>query len=92
MRLRLSLTLILILIVSIGAFAKAAEAKAEQKKGSKPILAEEKFVATQHSVRIGGQEVRYTATPGQIVLRRPNGEPRGNQFFVAYTRDGITDM
>jgi carboxypeptidase C (cathepsin A) len=92
MRLRLSLTIIFILIASTGAFAQTAEVKSEQKKGNKPILAEEKFVATKHSVRIDGQEVRYTATPGQLVLRRPNGEPRGNQFFVAYTRDGITDM
>ncbi len=92
MRIRMVLTFILIILINIGAFAQSIAKKEEQKKSNKPILAEEKFVKTQHSVRVGGKEVRYTATPGQIVLRRPNGEPRANMFFVAYTRDGVTDM
>jgi carboxypeptidase C (cathepsin A) len=86
------LIFVLMALVAGGAFAQDAPEKKDKKKNDRPILAEEKFVKTQHSVRIHGQEVRYTATPGQLVLRRPNGEPRGNQFFVAYTRDGITDM
>ncbi len=92
MRLRTLLTFVLVAFVTTAAFAQPAAVKEEKTKSDKPILAEEKTVETQHSVRIGGQEVRYTATPGQLVLRRPNGEPRGNMFFVAYTRDGITDM
>jgi len=92
MRLRTLLTFVLVAFVTTVAFAQPAAVKEEKTKSDKPILAEEKTVETQHSVRIGGQEVRYTATPGQLVLRRPNGEPRGNMFFVAYTRDGITDM
>jgi carboxypeptidase C (cathepsin A) len=92
MRTRIFLILVLMALVAMGAFAQATAEKEQKKEGNKPILAEEKFVGTQHSVRIGGQEVRYTAIPGQLVLRRPNGEPRGNMFFVAYTRDGVTDM
>jgi len=92
MRRRLCLTFVLIALFAVATFAQPTPAKEEKIKSGKPILAEEKFVATQHSVRIDGQEVRYTATPGQLVLRRPNGEPRGNMFFVAYTRDGVTDM
>jgi len=86
------LIFVLIALVFNVALAQKAAVTEEKKKNDKPILAEEKFVATQHSVRIDGQEVRYTATPGQLVLRRPNGESRGNMFFVAYTRDGVTDM
>ena len=89
---RIFLTFFLITFITIGIFAQQTPKKEEQKKNTNPILAEEKFVETQHSVRISGKEVRYTATPGQIVLRRPNGEPRGNMFFVAYTRDGVSDM
>ena len=92
MRIRTLLTLVLVTLVATAAFAQPTAEKEEKKKSDKPILAEEKIVETQHSVRIGGQEIRYTATPGQLVLRRPNGEPRGNMFFVAYTRDDITDM
>ena len=92
MRIRMFLIFILIMLVANVAFAQQTAVTEEKKKNDQPILAEEKFVATQHNIRIGGQEVRYTATPGQLVLRRPNGEPRGNMFFVAYTRDGVTDM
>lgn len=92
MRIRKYLIFILIIFIANLVFAQQTMVKEEKKKSDKPILAEEKFIETQHSVRIGGQEVRYTATPGQLVLRRPNGEPRGNMFFVAYTRNGITDM
>ncbi len=92
MRTRIYLTFILIAFTANLALAQQTAVKEEKRQNDKPIHAEEKFVETQHSVRIGGQEVRYTATPGQLVLRRPNGEPRGNMFFVAYTRDGVTDM
>ncbi|MCJ7580943.1 MAG: hypothetical protein MUP98_10470, partial [Candidatus Aminicenantes bacterium] len=92
MRTRKYLTFILIGFIANLVFPQQAMIKEEKKTNDKPIFAEEKFVETQHSVRIGGQEVRYTATPGQLVLRRTNGEPRGNMFFVAYTLDGVTDM
>lgn len=54
--------------------------------------AEDNFVRTQHRATIGGKEVRYTATAGTLVLREENGRPRANIFFVAYTRDGVTDL
>lgn len=92
MRKRIYLTFFVILFAAIGAFAQTEVVKEEQKKNTRPILAEEKFVESNHTVRIGGKEVRYTATPGQLVLRRPNGEPRGNMFFVAYTRDNSPDL
>lgn len=92
MRIRTYFAFVLIALIANMAFAQQPSIKEEKNKSNKPILAEEKFVETQHSVRIGGQEVLYTVAPGQLVLRRPNGEPRGNMFFVAYTRDGVTDM
>ena len=57
----------------------------------KPILAEERLSTTEHRARIGGVDVPYTATAGQLVLRRPDGKARANMFFVAYTRDDVTD-
>ncbi|HKI05037.1 MAG TPA: peptidase S10 [Thermoanaerobaculia bacterium] len=53
--------------------------------------AEDKLVTTQHRAVIGGKEVRYTATAGTLVLRDEDGKPRASMFFVAYTRDGVTD-
>ena len=91
MRLRWFLILILVVLVSAVVFAQETTGP-KKSENNQPILATEKFVSTQHSVRIDEKEVRYTATPGQLVLRRPNGEPRGNMFFVAYTREGVTDV
>lgn len=62
------------------------------------------IVETQHAVAIDGEEIRYTATCGTIVLKEESektgekageaeGErPRASMFFVAYTRDGVKDQ
>ena len=54
---------------------------------------------TQHTVTLGGQELRYTVTAGTIVLREESekkgdeagvyeGEkPKATLFFIAYTKD-----
>lgn len=47
---------------------------------------------TSHSVRIGGTDVSYDATSGRLVLRDKEGKPKAHMFFVAYTRDGQTDL
>jgi carboxypeptidase C (cathepsin A) len=57
-----------------------------------PAYAVEKLSTTHHTVRIGGVEVRYTATAGNLLLREEEGKPRASVFFVAYTRDGVTDL
>jgi carboxypeptidase C (cathepsin A) len=56
---------------------------------------QDKLVISRHSVRIGGQEVGYTATCGSIVLKEESekegiaeGEkPKASVFFIAYTCD-----
>src|SRR4030095_10452347 len=53
--------------------------------------AEDQLVTTQHKALTGGEEVRYTATAGTLVLREESGKPRANIFFIAYTRDGVQD-
>ena len=54
------------------------------------------LVVTQHKVRIGGKEIKYTVTAGTIVLKEEpadrekewEGEkPRAQIFFIAYTKD-----
>jgi carboxypeptidase C (cathepsin A) len=65
---------------------------ASTKPAAEPAAAEDTFSTTTHSARIGGAEVRYQATAGTIVLRHASGKPRANVFFVAYTRDGQTDL
>ena len=54
--------------------------------------AEDQLSSSSHSVRIGGADVSYTATAGRLVLRKEDNEPKAHMFFVAYTRDGQTDL
>jgi carboxypeptidase C (cathepsin A) len=57
-----------------------------------PPMPEEKLVTTRHSARIGGAEVRYTATTGTLLLKEEDGTPKASIFFVAYSRDGVQDL
>jgi carboxypeptidase C (cathepsin A) len=53
---------------------------------------EEKLSVTHHSAKIGGAEVRYTATAGTLLLKEEDGTPKASIFYVAYTRDGVSDL
>src|SRR5712664_502376 len=67
---------------------KAAEKPKEEKK---PPTPEEKIVQTKHSLKIGGQEIKYTATAGTILLKLDDGTPKASVFYVAYTKDDVSD-
>ena len=75
----------------------------EQKKGSEetkdegkhPDIPEDKLSVTHHSVTINGEEIRYTATAGTLVLKeeidKEGEKPKASVFFIAYTRDDVED-
>src|SRR5260370_22175365 len=67
---------------------KSAEKPKEEKK---PPAPEEKIVQTKHSLKIGGQEIKYTATAGTILLKLEDGTPKASIFSVAYTNDDVSD-
>src|SRR6266567_3504924 len=67
---------------------KAGEKPKEDKK---PPAPEEKIIQTKHSVKIGGQEIKYTATAGTILLKLEDGTPKASIFYVAYTKDDVSD-
>ena len=46
---------------------------------------------TKHTIDVGGQRIAYTATAGTIVLRDDKQKPEASVFYVAYTRDDVTD-
>lgn len=52
---------------------------------------EEKHSVTRGSVRIGGQQINYTATAATYVIKADDGAPKATFFFVAYTRDDVPD-
>jgi len=75
------------------------DAKTEDKKsadtgkeGEKPAKTEEKHVETKHSVVINGQRIDYTAVAGTILLRDADEKPTASIFYIAYTRDGVTNL
>ena len=64
-----------------------SEAPADGKKAPP----QEKSSVTHHSARIAGQLINYTATAATYVIKNDDGTPKASMFYVAYTRDGITD-
>ena len=69
--------------------APAAPGAAATRTGPPP---EEKTSVTHHSIRIDGQEVKYTATAATYVLKSDDGAPKASMFFVAYTKDDVADL
>jgi len=73
-----------------------AQQQAQQQQQQAPerrgVPAVEKISVTQHTTHIGGQEIKYTAAAGTMILRDNDGQPKASAFFVAYTRDDVTDF
>src|SRR5258708_22203346 len=67
---------------------KAGDKSDKTKDEKKP---EEKVVQTKHSIKIGGQEIKYTATAGTILLKLEDGTPKASVFYIAYTKDDVSD-
>jgi len=74
--------------------ASAAEPAAETAKAAAEAAPapEPKFSRTQGRVRIGGQDVRYTATVGWLIMKNDEGKPIARFGYTAYTRDGVADL
>jgi carboxypeptidase C (cathepsin A) len=72
--------------------APAPAAQAATAAPAKPAPPEEKTSKTEHTVRIGGQEIKYTATAGTMVLKKEDGTATASMFYIAYMRDGVSDL
>lgn len=58
----------------------------------KPAPPEERLVETKHTLTIDGQGISYTAKAGTILLRDEDDKPTASIFYIAYTRDNLTDL
>src|SRR5260370_16458215 len=93
---------ILVMFTAVHASAQKPEEKpaekSAEKSGDKSDKAkdekkpEEKVVQTKHSIRIGGQEIKYTATAGTILLKLEDGTPKATVFYVAYSKHNFTTL
>ncbi|MFM0027898.1 peptidase S10 [Paraburkholderia madseniana] len=45
----------------------------------------ESAAVTQHSIRLGGRKIDYTATAGNLLLRDKTGQANASVFYTAYT-------
>src|SRR5882762_1186337 len=71
----------------------APEKPAEKPKDEKkPPVPEEKVVQTKHSLKIDGKDIKYTATAGTILLKLEDGTPKASIFYIAYTKDDVSDV
>ena len=84
-------TLIALMFCSILSLAQDSEKKSEQK----PTIITQNIPApieTKGQVIINGQTINYTTRTGYMVLKDESGKAKANIFFIAYTKDGVTDV
>jgi carboxypeptidase C (cathepsin A) len=74
-----------------GAPPAAAPAAAANKAGKEADLLPNDPVVTQHSSRINGQMISYTAEAGWLPIR-DDGKIAAKMFYVAYTKNGVQDL
>ncbi|WP_250632948.1 S10 family peptidase [Rhodoflexus caldus] len=78
--------LLLLAFCCFGAMSATAQDKAKAAPAPDMPLS-----VTQHQITLNGQVLRYKVTTGYLTLREEDGKARANIFFVAYTKDGVTD-
>jgi carboxypeptidase C (cathepsin A) len=71
-------------LAAIHAKASSAAVKADHAKPE----ASESAIRTEHSIRIDGHTLRYTATAGTLIIRDDKNQPQASVFYVAYTVAG----
>jgi carboxypeptidase C (cathepsin A) len=57
-----------------------------------PPKVEEKTSKTEHSIQINGQTIPYTAVAGTMLLKKEDGTPTASIFYIAYTKNGVSDL
>lgn len=72
--------------------AKPAADAATDASKTKGKDSEEKLVETKHKITVSGQEINYTARAGTILLRDAEEKPTASIFYIAYTRDSISNV
>jgi len=65
--------------------AKKSEVAAVPDASHKPVF-------TTNTVTIAGQRVAYVAETGMLPILKPDGTSRASVFYVAYTREGETNV
>jgi carboxypeptidase C (cathepsin A) len=80
------LTVLAIVFWSVAGFARQNDPKGDSTENAIPNPVQ---VVTHHTITVGGQQIRYTATAGTFLLKNENDSAIALFGFIAYTRDGI---
>src|ERR1700675_207467 len=72
--------------------AKPAESKVADAKPAPEAPPKEESSATDHTIRLGGQQISYRATASTTLLKDDKGEPTANMYSTAYTRSDTKDF
>jgi carboxypeptidase C (cathepsin A) len=70
---------------------KKDEAKNEHKDEKQTPVPPESAAVTHHEWKAAGTPVAYTATAGNLVIHDDDDKPYGSVFYVAYTKDGVSE-
>jgi carboxypeptidase C (cathepsin A) len=62
-----------------------------EQAGAEASLLPDEPVVTQHTARIRGESVAYTAEAGWLPIRQ-EGKTVAKMFYIAYTRNGVQDL
>ncbi len=68
--------------------AAPGAANAAQPADTEGVAVVERVSTTQHTARIDGKDIHYTARAGTMVLRDDDGKPKASVFYIAYTKAG----
>ena len=90
---KLIIAVMFVTLLPWGICAAQDAGKSGQKTGmSVGLVEDEKTSVSRHSVRIGGQTIEYRATAGTLHLAGENEEDAASIFYVAYTREGVSNL
>jgi carboxypeptidase C (cathepsin A) len=85
----------ILIVVSLALWSgigSAAEPAADEGAAAPPAAAPTaRSSVTQHSVRIDGVQIQYTATAGWLIMTDDDDAPIARFGYTAYTRNGATD-
>ncbi|MBK8339919.1 MAG: hypothetical protein IPK99_07925 [Flavobacteriales bacterium] len=83
--------LVILGIPSIACAQEKEKEKEKEKPESKVVYAYPETSITKHGIVINGERIAYTATVGHLVLLDEKGVKRSHNFYIAYTRDQVSE-
>ncbi len=89
---RLAVAVLLFALTPFAAAQRGPRPPAPPAPQAKPRpVPKQRAVVTHASVTIAGQTIPYTATAGTLLLYNDQHQATASMFYIAYTKDGVTD-